>query len=324
VEGLDYAREMIGTGTDTGTATVGGVSKTFNLDKYIEEARLDEVTGLTSPNQRNTVHAHSSGIADIAGTPADESRAFKVTTLPTNTRTSIDYDGDFGALNVFESLVADDTNDFGLGGTADTSPDQKVKSFDEWANVRLNFKDLSSSMDGFWAPQRNYALEVGETKQDIMEVTEAALGFQGVEQPLNKDGSSVYRQASGATTIPVRLVLTDATGNPITPTTSPNAKVTFSPQFITNKESGTVLETADKSLVPTTGNLFKYNSATGQWEYNWSLGAQSSFPALKTGTYYIRATLEDGTSPPKLLTPPLAGHNDPTIGPFTEKVSIRK
>jgi hypothetical protein len=324
---------MIGTSTDTGTATVGGVSKTFTLDKYVEEGdtaapKLDEVTGLTSPNQRNVVHAHSQ--PDNAGTPGvDESqiRAFKVTTLPANTRTSIDYDGDFGAApnNVYESSVHGDINDFDLGGTADTTPSQKVKSFDQWYNARFNFKDLASAMDGFWAPPRNYPLEVGDTKQDVMEGTVAALGFQGVEQPLNKDGSSVYRQASGATTIPVRLVLTDATGNPITPTTSPNAKITFSPQFVNNKESGTVLETADKSLVPTRGNLFKYNSQTGFWEYNWNLGAQSTFPALKTGTYYIMATLEDGGgSPPKLLVPPLANHNDPTIGPYTEKVTIRK
>jgi hypothetical protein len=178
-------------------------------------------------------------------------------------------------------------------------------------------------MDG-WGPPLNYPPEVGGTLIDTMEEQLADSGFQGVEQPINRDGSSVYKQQSGATTVPVRIKIIDASGNPITTTTSPNAKITFSAVFVNNQISGTVVESVDKSLVPTTGNQFKYNSQTSQWEYNWNLGVKSAFPALKTGTYFIKATLADGTSPPKLLVPPLPGHNDPSTGAFTEKISVTK
>jgi hypothetical protein len=315
---------MIGTSTDTGTATVGGVSKTFTLDKYVEEGdtaapKLDEVTGLTSPNQRNVVHAYTqSDNPSTSGVDESLIRGIAINTLPSNTRASIDWDGDFKTLNVYENPVHGDINDFDLGGNADTTPSQKVKSFDQWYNARFNFKDLASAMDGFWAPPRNYPLEVGETKQDVMEGTVAALGFAGLAQPINRDGTSVFKLGSS---VPVKLVLTDAAGNPITPNTSPNTQVIFSAERVSTSIEGTQLE-GTTSVTPTSGNLFKFDTASGQWVYNWGT------KGLAQGTWYIRVYQDDdgtaGSLQPSLLTPPLAGHNDPSTGPFTEKLSTKK
>ena len=101
--------------------------------------------------------------------------------------------------------------------------------------------------------------------------------FGGVRQPINADGSSIFKRGS---TVPVKFQLRDANGNLVE-----TAVATLSVAKISDDVEGTYVEAVSTSAA-TTGNLFR--SANGQYIFN--LGTKT----LTAGTYRLRIALDDG------------------------------
>jgi hypothetical protein len=107
--------------------------------------------------------------------------------------------------------------------------------------------------------------------------------FGGFGQPINSDGSSIFKAGS---TIPVKLTLTECSGQSIS-----TATVTIAVYKITDTVLGTVEELLpDSSGNANTGNLFRYDPLSGQYIYNLST------KGLTGGTYTVRANPDDGSS----------------------------
>lgn len=104
--------------------------------------------------------------------------------------------------------------------------------------------------------------------------------FSGILQPINSDGSSVFKAGS---TIPVKFKLSDFDGHAIS-----TAIARISYVKITDGVAGDVTEAISTSAA-TTGNLFRYDVASEQYIFNLST------KGLKSGTYELRISLDDGT-----------------------------
>jgi hypothetical protein len=106
--------------------------------------------------------------------------------------------------------------------------------------------------------------------------------FSGFLPPIRTDGSSVFRSGR---TIPVKFQLTAADGSIVS-----NATATL----LLAQVSGTVIGSFEEITPEAAGNsnfdnLFRYDPTSGQYIYN--LQAKG----FATGTYVIRAHLDDGT-----------------------------
>ena len=97
------------------------------------------------------------------------------------------------------------------------------------------------------------------------------------------DGSSIFKAGS---TIPVKIILTNCSGQSIS-----TATVIIAVYKISNAVLGTELEQLiDSSGSANTGNLFRYDAAAGQYIYNLSTKGYTK------GTYKVYAKPEDGSS----------------------------
>ncbi|MBI5038500.1 MAG: PxKF domain-containing protein [Nitrospirae bacterium] len=104
--------------------------------------------------------------------------------------------------------------------------------------------------------------------------------FSGVLQPINPDGSSIFKLGS---TVPVKFQLKDANGVYVSTAV---AKIYLAK--VTDGITGTELEVTSTSSADT-GNTFRYDSSGNQYIFN--LGTKS----LSAGTWRIRIDLGDGT-----------------------------
>lgn len=104
--------------------------------------------------------------------------------------------------------------------------------------------------------------------------------WSGVLQPINADGSSVFKRGS---TVPVKFKLTGADAA----ITNLNARLYIA-------QSDAVDPSATNEAVSTssadTGNTFRYDATAGQYSFNLST------KNLLQGTWYLRIDLGDGTS----------------------------
>lgn len=103
--------------------------------------------------------------------------------------------------------------------------------------------------------------------------------FSGILQPVNSDGSSIFKQGS---TVPVKFALTDAAGNYIS---AAAAKLYYAK--LSDNVSGNVLEALSTSAA-TSGNLFRYDSTSNQYIFNLNT------KGLAVGTYNLSISLDDG------------------------------
>lgn len=103
--------------------------------------------------------------------------------------------------------------------------------------------------------------------------------FGGIQQPVNPDGSSIFKLGS---TVPVKFRLTDAGASSVL-----GAVATIDVAKIDNSVDGTFLE-AVSTAAATTGNLFR-ESGDGQYIFNLST------KNLSTGDWRLKITLNDGT-----------------------------
>ena len=104
--------------------------------------------------------------------------------------------------------------------------------------------------------------------------------FGGIRQPINADGSSVFRLGS---TVPVKFQLRDNDGRFVTNAIA-RISLTRTSSFVTGSESEAVSTSA-----ATTGNLFRYCHIENQYIFNWGTRG------LERGTWWIWIELNDGT-----------------------------
>jgi hypothetical protein len=104
--------------------------------------------------------------------------------------------------------------------------------------------------------------------------------WSGILQPINADGSSVFKLKS---TVPVKFQLTGASAG-IT-----NAVATLTLAKISATATGTDIE-AVSTAAATTGNTFRYDATSGQYIFN--LATKD----LSTGTWRLTIDLHDGVS----------------------------
>jgi lysophospholipase L1-like esterase len=103
--------------------------------------------------------------------------------------------------------------------------------------------------------------------------------YSGVYQPINADGSSIFKLGS---TVPVKFTLTNSNIASVC-----DATATLSVAKISNNVEGTFVEAVSTSNA-TTGSLFRCD---GQ-QYIFNLSTKS----LTTGTYSLKISLDDGTT----------------------------
>jgi hypothetical protein len=102
--------------------------------------------------------------------------------------------------------------------------------------------------------------------------------WSGVLQPVNADGSSVFKLGS---TVPVAFQLTGASACVTTlAATLSYSKLSPDPPGPVNK--------AGSTSAATTGNLFRYDPKSGQYIFNWGT------KGLTSGKYQLQINLGDG------------------------------
>lgn len=106
--------------------------------------------------------------------------------------------------------------------------------------------------------------------------------FDGFLQPINSDGSSLFKLGS---TVPVKFQLQDANGNFVS-TAIANIYLV---KMTDSVPAGSEMEAVSTSAA-TTGSLFRYDGASNQYIFNlWT-------KTLSKGYWRIRILLDDGTS----------------------------
>lgn len=165
--------------------------------------------------------------------------------------------------------AADDLNGSGLKGTSTGS-------------TTLDTNSAGNKLAEGPAPQDNVG-NVGDAPKcfyDVHEVATNKYSSTGILQPINPDGSSVFKIKS---TIPVKIKLTgDSAG-----ITNGDFKVSLA------KQGSTVTGSQDEQVISTsahTGNTMRYDSAADQYIFN--LGTSK----MTTGTYNVIVDLGDGTT----------------------------
>jgi hypothetical protein len=111
--------------------------------------------------------------------------------------------------------------------------------------------------------------------------TVVGYAFSGILQPVNSDGSSIFKLGS---TVPVKFALTNAAG-----ASQGSAVANLTLAKVTNEIDGTFVE-ATSTAAATTGTLFRYDSSAQQYIFN--LGTKE----LSKGTWTLKVTLDDGNS----------------------------
>ena len=104
--------------------------------------------------------------------------------------------------------------------------------------------------------------------------------FSGILQPINSDGSSIFKLGS---TVPIKFQLLDASGNNID-----TAQAQLRIAKVTNSVVGDYTE-AISSGNSNTGNIFRYDTGTHQYSFN--LATKN----LSKGTWQIIIELDDGS-----------------------------
>jgi len=133
------------------------------------------------------------------------------------------------------------------------------------------WKDITTSIDTV------NNIIYGQTTSLSAFAIAAAPHMQGFLQPINMDGSSIFKFGS---TVPVKLRLFDFAGNPL-----PNATIKLFAAQVSNNVTGNYIEPTSTNA-PDAGNIFRYDPQAQQYLFN--LGTRS----LGKGTWRLRADLE--------------------------------
>jgi|GEM_PF-2675642 len=109
-----------------------------------------------------------------------------------------------------------------------------------------------------------------------------AYQFGGFLQPINSDGSSIFKAGS---TVPVKFQILDANGLPV-----PSATATIQYVKASSTPMGWVDEGTLTAAAATGGTQFRYDSTSGQYVYNWGAAKGTA------GTYRLAATVTLGSA----------------------------
>lgn len=139
--------------------------------------------------------------------------------------------------------------------------------------------DIDTSQVGLFSFNID-ATDLAGNKTSMPVSYQVVYGFGGIQQPINNDGSSVFKAGS---TIPVKFMLSDFDGQAVSTAISRISYVR-----ITDGVAGDVTEAISTSAA-TLGNLFRYDVVSEQYIFNLST------KGLKSGTYELRIGLDDGT-----------------------------
>jgi hypothetical protein len=159
-----------------------------------------------------------------------------------------------------------------------TYRDEDVPGGNEEALALLHYNEITSEWEDITTSKDTEANVVcGQV--DLLSIFGLAVMpiFGGFRQPINADGSSVFRAGR---TVPVKFALTDALGNPIT-----GAVCHLSIWHVSSEILGTVPETAEAEYADV-GGTFRYDAQEGQYVYNLST------KGMATGTWQLRVTAE--------------------------------
>ena len=127
------------------------------------------------------------------------------------------------------------------------------------------------SVMGDYLPPLNYMSQA--------DVESSGCGFSGLQQPINADGSSIFKLNR---TIPVKFHLDDAAGSPVD-----DAVAKLSLAKVSGSVEGTEVEPTS-SGVGDEGGTFR---SVGNGDYHYNLSTKS----LSAGTWSLRVTFKDGT-----------------------------
>ena len=112
------------------------------------------------------------------------------------------------------------------------------------------------------------------------------VSWSGVLQPINADGSSIFKWKSA---VPVKFKLTGASAG-IT-----NLVATLSVGYVSGGIEGTILEPASNAA-PDNGNTFRYDAASDTYVYNLNT------KPLAVGTWLVHISLGDGVDHTVLIS----------------------
>jgi len=118
-------------------------------------------------------------------------------------------------------------------------------------------------------------------------VSSVSAYFGGFLQPINSDGSSIFKLKS---TVPIKFQLQEPQGTFITTAT---ARLYYAK--ISNNVAGDCVEAVSTSAA-TTGNLFRYDPTSNQYIFNLST------KSLTAGTWQLKVTFDDGISKTVLIS----------------------
>ena len=247
------------TGPNGASVSWIGVTATDDVSGVVEAA-CDKASGAVFPLGTTRVTCSAK---DAAGNVGDNffSVTVRDTTAPTltvsATRTAVATSVD-GAAVTYTAPTATDLVDGGVTATCD--------------KVSGSVFALGSTTVTCTATDK-----AGNASTKTFTVTVTA-AWSGVLQPVNTDGSSIFKLGS---TVPVKFQLTGASAG-IT-----NLQARLYLQRVGTAGTGSVLEAVSTSNA-TTGNLFRYDATSGQYVFNLST------KTLSAGSYQLRIDLGDG------------------------------
>jgi hypothetical protein len=138
---------------------------------------------------------------------------------------------------------------------------------------------IDTDQPGTHVVERTARDNVGHERTARCEVL-VAYDYSGLLEPVNRDGSSVFKLGS---TIPLKLRLLDVDGKSV-----PNVRVQIAMERISTSVEGTQIEEV-VDATPTNGKEFQYDEGAELYRFNLST------KPLSVGTWRIRLSLDDGT-----------------------------
>jgi len=273
---------VIVAGTPSGTPGLNGwwrsavtvpFSATDNLSGFAPDGALSiNLASKTTVGEGAALYITSDGISDRAGNSAVGIQAgpFKVDWTPpvvTVTLPGTGLDSGVYLLNQVVSATWSATDN--LSGVV--PPDTGTIPID---TSSVGTKTLT-------VPAVTAVDYAGNESLAVTETYYVRYVFGGILQPINPDGSSIFKLGS---TVPVKFQLWDANGVFVT-----NAVARIFVTKTSNGVTGVVTEAVSTSAA-TTGNLFRYSSDGNQYIFNLNT------KPLSTGTWEIRIVLDDETT----------------------------
>src|SRR5439155_26818322 len=117
-----------------------------------------------------------------------------------------------------QSSVTGDYNFFSGVSNCGSSPNQNLVSYSDWNNLQLDYKATTAAFDGVYFDHKKVP-ELAAAAEITLQKEASQSQFTGVNQPINQDGTSIFKLGQ---TFPVKFHLVDANGADVN-----NAVITF-------------------------------------------------------------------------------------------------